>query len=256
MAETKITSAQTANDVWTSTNLTAGQGIQIAAGGAVTKEVTGFSSSSYIKLPSLDFTGANTFDFTYHIKTGSLVTGAYNPVQSIYSNTFPRVVFAYGTTTDSKLVYRFYTSSSSGVDLNSLALTASTEYWFKFGLDGNSKAFLLQGTNKDNMTLVAEETTSLRINSSMDLAVGAYTYWSPIVPWNGSIWISDLKINKNGATIFDGSTDSYTVVGSPTIIDNPISDIYSISLQAAGYDATKTQVLKNVNGTLTWVDEA
>lgn len=38
---------------------------------------------------------------------------------------------------------------------------------------------------------------------------------------------------------------------------NPISDVTNkIVLPAVYVDATKTQVLKHVNGVLTWVDEA
>lgn len=52
---------------------------------------------------------------------------------------------------------------------------------------------------------------------------------------------------------FDVSTGTWTVT-----TDSPIAlAIITQQLQAiSGYNSTKTQVLKNVNGTLTWVDEA
>ena len=42
--------------------------------------------------------------------------------------------------------------------------------------------------------------------------------------------------------------DVYKVSATKKYVDDKVTT-YS------GYDATKTQVLKNVNGTLTWVDE-
>lgn len=50
------------------------------------------------------------------------------------------------------------------------------------------------------------------------------------------------------------NTSSYT----PTGDYNPSTKLYTDKThyeKMAGYDATKTQVLKNINGTLTWVDE-
>lgn len=49
-----------------------------------------------------------------------------------------------------------------------------------------------------------------------------------------------------------------TYAYTPSENYNPANKLYVDSLPTtySGYDATKTQVLKNVNGTLTWVDEA
>ena len=254
MAETKITSAQTAGDIWTSTNLTEGMGIQIAPSG-VSKEVTGFSSSNYIILPALNFSGTNTFDFTFHIKTGSQVTGGYYPVLSPTINRdYPTIEFISPNETSGKLCFNFLSSASSGTYLPTNALVANTEYWFKFGYDG-SKFFLYEGTTADNMQLIQEQTATLSFEVNRTFELGIDTAWTTPIIWNGSIWITDLKIRKNGVAIFDGSTDEYTVIGSPTIIEHTIEDIYSISLQATGYDVTKTQVLENSKGTLTWVDD-
>ena len=51
-------------------------------------------------------------------------------------------------------------------------------------------------------------------------------------------------------------TNTYTYV--PTGDYNPSTKLYTDKTHyenMTGYDATKTQVLKNVNGTLTWQDE-
>jgi hypothetical protein len=57
--------------------------------------------------------------------------------------------------------------------------------------------------------------------------------------WTGSIYLEDLSIKINGQ-------DYWKAVN----FMNSNLTLYP------GYDATKTQVLKNVNGVLTWVEEA
>lgn len=64
----------------------------------------------------------------------------------------------------------------------------------------------------------------------------------------------DLSLsNLNSSFLNRKNTTSYTPIGDY----NPATKKYVDDLPTtyAGYDATKTQVLKNINGTLTWVDE-
>ena len=49
--------------------------------------------------------------------------------------------------------------------------------------------------------------------------------------------------------------DSDTIKKSDASTNTQLGD-FKFEINATGFDATKTQVLKNVNGTLTWVDEA
>ena len=52
-------------------------------------------------------------------------------------------------------------------------------------------------------------------------------------------------------------TKTNTTEYTPTSDYNPATKKYVDALPTTytGYDATKTQVLKNINGTLTWVNE-
>lgn len=70
-----------------------------------------------------------------------------------------------------------------------------------------------------------------------------------------------LKYTSRGYIIYERNTiigKNNTTAFTPTGDYNPSTKLYTDKTHyenMAGYDATKTQVLKNINGTLTWVDE-
>lgn len=68
---------------------------------------------------------------------------------------------------------------------------------------------------------------------------GAYIYGGGHI--DGNIYLDNTAIYANGNLVFGGAKNFIPATQGITGIQ--------------GYDATKTQVLKNVNGTLTWVDE-
>ena len=68
---------------------------------------------------------------------------------------------------------------------------------------------------------------------------GAYRYGGGYI--DGNIYLDNTAIYANGNMIFGGAKNFIPATQGITGIQ--------------GYNATKTQVLKNVNGTLTWVDE-
>lgn len=79
------------------------------------------------------------------------------------------------------------------------------------------------------------DTMSIKINHT---ASGSFHYWT----------IDDRTLSR----INIGSL-SYTPTSDNDIVNKKyVDDVYKAY---SGYDASKTQVLKNVNGTLTWVDE-
>lgn len=67
--------------------------------------------------------------------------------------------------------------------------------------------------------------------------------------------IDSLTIDGSGfETLTTVNTQSYT----PTDDYHPSTKVYTDKThyeKMTGYDATKTQTLKNINGTLTWVDD-
>lgn len=79
--------------------------------------------------------------------------------------------------------------------------------------------------------------------------------WAVVTVTDGVVSVGTVK-RKGGDLISLGAnnTDSYT----PSSNYHPSTKLYTDKTHyenMAGYDATKTQVLKNINGTLTWVDE-
>lgn len=77
--------------------------------------------------------------------------------------------------------------------------------------------------------------------------------------WDGNNdripYIYTGSLTGQGGALLSNNTATYT----PTENYNPSTKLYTDKTHyenMVGYDSTKTQVLKNVNGTLTWVDES
>lgn len=93
-------------------------------------------------------------------------------------------------------------------------------------------------------------------------------YFSTLLIYNYvSISTKEYNLNTNGQKYVDTSSFQYIYgwkmfksaidVPTPTSDNNATNKKYVDALPTtySGYDATKTQVLKNINGTLTWQDE-
>lgn len=81
------------------------------------------------------------------------------------------------------------------------------------------------------------------------------------IRFSNGAYVSKTWSGENGYIILNARnllSTSNTATYTPTGDYNPATKLYTDKTHyenMAGYDATKTQVLKNVNGTLTWVDE-
>ena len=93
-------------------------------------------------------------------------------------------------------------------------------------------------------------------------------YFSTLLIYNYvSISTNEYNLNTNGQKYVDTSSFQYIYgwkkFGSAIDVPTPTSDnnaankkyVDALPTTYSGYDATKTQVLKNINGTLTWVNE-
>lgn len=93
-------------------------------------------------------------------------------------------------------------------------------------------------------------------------------YFSTLLIYNYvSISTKEYNLNTNGQKYVDTSSFQYIYgwkkFGSTIDVPTPSSDnnatnkkyVDTLPTTYSGYDTTKTQVLKNINGTLTWVDE-
>ena len=85
-----------------------------------------------------------------------------------------------------------------------------------------------------------------------------------VLSWSDNICtVTKITPFYNASTSVPNTTDvltkKNTAAFTPTNDYNPSTKLYTDKTHyenMTGYDATKTQILKNINGTLTWVDEA
>lgn len=124
--------------------------------------------------------------------------------------------------------------------LDSIVLIARQKYGSTTGTNEQTQDYLLTTTNR-SQNLIKNKPTTLTFNG--------YNH--------GSMTISDNHLSRLSiAFTLKWSGDTCTV-GHAQYINMEIDIATKTDYQTyVGYDATKTQVLKNVNGTLTWVDEA
>lgn len=124
---------------------------------------------------------------------------------------------------------------------------------------GNNAKSGVAGNECDNSTLVGANTSAT--GGGHNVVIG-YAAQTKCPTWGRGIAIGDFAIVSADYAVqigtgFNSTEDTFQVF-STTVVDAngkiPMSSTDVTSL--TGYDATKTQVLKNVNGTLTWVDEA
>lgn len=104
----------------------------------------------------------------------------------------------------------------------------------------------------DNQTLSCFNVIGIISSASNWVSISFYSnryQGDKITTWELSMY-RNLRLNNVG-TPANITSASFPAVNPPNEIHNLIPP-----KTITGYDATKTQVLKNVNGTLTWVDEA
>lgn len=96
----------------------------------------------------------------------------------------------------------------------------------------------------DLQSLSKDTTTNLQFVSLQNIT-GSTT--APTTIFYGYCYANGVKLDENGNVIISGS------VGKSGGSVKAMKD--TAFTEITGYDATKTQVLKNINGTLTWVSE-
>lgn len=313
MAETKITSAQTANDVWTSTNLTAGTDI----------------SFSQVPQPIIDANTLGVWHFDSNIDNAvsgnNVVLAKYQ--NNTYTNNavFGSVTSLYHKFGDGALLDAFPGTFGVSVVRN-CTIGATNDFTVDMWIMSTGTRYLSVGCFIYDATTFDPSSNDcpigINIAPDANASYGKVTVWSNgskkyytntfstgtwyhfayeryngtyNAYWNGNkVWggtytrytvdikdgnspvqirrtsnggsgdtlIDELRISnvaRYQGNNFDPWTQPYTSGGDPIYRVNNTLDIsgkQDALTGATGYDATKTQVLKNVNGTLTWVDEA
>lgn len=116
-------------------------------------------------------------------------------------------------------------------------------------------------TSKTSFTFYGDTSSFMDYNSKYQIVGSVITVSGT---WNDNqfhITTCNIKGVPNGTVIATSSTallKNNTTSFTPTGDYNPSTKLYTDKTHyenMTGYDATKTQVLKNINGTLTWVNE-
>lgn len=221
------------------------------------------------------------------IKLGEGLSADENGVVSVsggkgISNAFPIYSFRV-LNTASMLTGSMNVTANSEIELTTIsniinnALTANVD---KFAIFVGTSATASYSRDLVPFTIAA----NLSNNPTRIVGEGYHIYANPNDRYSGSEcarlvrgaiiiqgeWAND-KFTATSMQIFSTNSDTYSLAEAPTVLVktntytyvptgdyNPSTKLYTDKTHyenMTGYDATKTQVLKNINGTLTWVDE-
>lgn len=121
-------------------------------------------------------------------------------------------------------------------------------------INGNYIEFNLSpvyfSTSSGSRFMLAPRIYGTIVNGKDAIKMDAYVFTGYVVPLS----LSYYNANKGEQVLTLNNTSSYT----PTANYHPSTKLYTDRTHyenMAGYDAGKTQVLKNVQGVLTWIDE-
>ena len=128
----------------------------------------------------------------------------------------------------------------SGTTIGTASFDPETWAHIAFEKEGSTARFYINGKYKGSAT-----TTGIPSNVSW-----GYPYTNPGYFYYDEIRLSNVA--RYQGQDFTPFTRPYSESAGDPIYQ--INNTYNVT-SFSGYDATKTQVLKNVNGTLTWVDE-
>lgn len=141
--------------------------------------------------------------------------------------------------------------STTGSGWDVCAFTCSTtiqparDYWIKFGFDGTNTYYVDLSTDGVTYTRDGSATSTKKVYSSSTMGLGCAFSGYDSHYFVGSIYLTDFEI-------YEATELTYRAVS----LGGPLWKSATESIKTiTGYDGAKTQVLKNVNGTLTWVDE-
>jgi len=284
MAETVINKNQTGSGIWTSDNLVGGTNITIAQ-----KQVAN-STLGLFHFDTLDSTNsAPASNYTVfsipNIWRASLVDGKFSNAIRINSTYDQGITFL----TDNNAT----ASDDYTLDFWIKPVQTTSGTWINFGPGTVPGSFYINNntisyydiarninvavqSNIDNTTWyhlaieLYKSSTYYYIDGTM---VAALAYTASQKPDGKGIFLVRLQTNSIAdldevriSNVARYKGQDFSVPTAPYIIDTPpavyeinntqdLSSKQDILTSATGYDETKTQVLKNVNGTLTWVDE-
>lgn len=128
----------------------------------------------------------------------------------------------------------------------STTILAGRDYWIDFGFDGTNLYYVDLSTDGVTYTRDGSATSTKKVYSSSTMGLGCAFSGYTSHYFVGSIYLTDFEI-------YEATELTYRAVS----LGGPLWKSATESLKTiTGYNASAKQVLKNVNGTLTWVNEA
>ncbi len=283
MAETLVNKTQAADGIWTSANLIAGTNVSITEvqqpmidkntmgvwhfDGNTDNAVIGsgyyFNSDVLAASTTFSSTDKKMGSYSAYSQAAPTTTSAKDIIL------FPQAIGQGSITVDAWI--KVNSSLTFGFGSNyfdySFVFGSSSKTWFGQYSSTNISSTIFPLNTWNHVALEIEYPTyRWYINGSL---IRTATYsgsraWGALMvtAGGGNYYIDELRISNIARYLgnnFTPFTTPYTYGVRPIYQLNNTQDIsgkQDLLSAATGYDATKTQVLKNVAGTLTWVDEA
>ena len=162
-------------------------------------------------------------------------------------------------------------STGSTIFNKSISSTPNDENWHHIAFckaeTGDNLYYFIDGVLKNTVSVRASDlSSSFRLTdfyslgsyAQMDeLRISNICRWTedfevPDAPYQAASGSNPMAIN---AIVDDALSSTSKNPVQNKVINTALSGKQAALTTATGYDATKTQVLKNINGVLTWVDE-
>ena len=264
MSNTVLNKNQAGEGFWTANNLVSGNNISLVANGTAnytvlqtegTLTVQNWVASNFysnnnastvrgILGPNLSTVSFSSFEIGLKINTGNMNTYSTFPVfaRSVYDTS--KFVPCFYTSTNNQIIFQAVDSNNEwhSIDVsNSNILLSNTIYWIK-ALWNGSYLKLYKSVNGSDYEQIGSDVACSSIKWDTALAVG-YDARFTSAYFNGSVYLEDFYIDLNGQRYWNAVTKTSTNINLDLT-------------QASGYSSSGTQVLKNINGVLTWVTEA
>jgi hypothetical protein len=165
-----------------------------------TGEVTGFSSSNYLKLPTAFNPTDNSWEIRFKFKTNSTISTNQKFFHSC-SGTGSSGRFGIGAQIYNSKFNMFVSSNGSSWLLDEVGTytpLANTTYWVKVGWTG-TEYYFEYSTDGETYTRDITYSSTSPICTMANSYIGIYSSASFEGPWLGSIYLSETSIYVNGS---------------------------------------------------------
>ena len=221
-------------------------------GGSDLKVVTasGFSTSNWLKFPSA-FNPQSTWHIIWKWNCSGVSDSQLAGIKDVYS-------FVIGVK-NSKPVY-WFSSTGSSWDLasevfGSKTISQNKDYYYKLSYDGKTTKFEVS-ENGSTWELIYS------VDSPLYFSDSAYLYLSGLrsstsSPWNGFIYLSEIKVYDNNTLYWQYENESSLVKQGSPIITETVATAVKAGLFTASSESLNQEAYRAIEGTeSSWISTA